>query len=141
MFCLDTNVVIFAMDLRRPKIAERLDAELAMGSRLIVPAIVRFELEYGLAKSAAPVRSRAALDLFLSAGFEEPAFDLDDAREAGEIRAALEAKGTPIGAYDTLIAAQARRRGATLVTSNVREFERVPELIVVDWLGEPSRPS
>ena len=133
VFCLDTNVVIFAMNLRRPRIGERLDAELAAGSRLIVPAIVRFELEYGLAKSAARERSSAALAVFLSAGFEQPPFDVDDAREAGEIRAELEAKGTPIGAYDYLIAAQARRRGATLVTSNTREFERVPGLLVVDW--------
>jgi tRNA(fMet)-specific endonuclease VapC len=133
MFCLDTNAVIFAMNLRRPRIGERLDAELALGSRLMVPAVVRFGLEYGCAKSAAREQSRATLEVFLSAGFEQPPFDLDDAREAGEIRAELEAKGTPIGAYDTLIAAQARRRGATLVTSNVREFQRVPGLLVVDW--------
>jgi tRNA(fMet)-specific endonuclease VapC len=133
MFCLDTNAVIFAMNLRRPRIAERLDAELALGSRLMVPAVVRFELEDGCAKSPAREQSRATLEVFLSAGFEQPPFDLDDAREAGEIRAELEAKGTPIGAYDTLIAAQARRRGATLVTSNVREFQRVPGLLVVDW--------
>jgi tRNA(fMet)-specific endonuclease VapC len=133
MFCLDTNVIIFAMNLRRPGIAERLEAELATGTQLIVPAIVRFELEYGCAKSAARERSRAALEVFLSAGFEQPPFDLDDAREAGEMRAQLDARGTPIGWYDTLIAAQARRRGATLVTSNTREFERVPGLMVVDW--------
>jgi tRNA(fMet)-specific endonuclease VapC len=133
MFCLDTNVVILAMNLRRPKIAERLDAELAAGSRLIVPAVVRFELEYGCARSAAREQSRVALEVFLSAGIEQPPFDVDDAREAGEIRAELESAGTPIGAYDTLIAAQARRRGATLVTSNVREFVRVPGLRVVDW--------
>ena len=133
MFCLDTNVVIFAINLRRPRIAERLDAELAAGSRLMVPAVVRFELEYGCAKSVAREQSRAALEVFLSAGFEQPPFDLDDAREAGEIRAELEAEGTTIGAYDTLIAAQARRRGATLVTSNMREFQRVPGLVVEDW--------
>ena len=49
MFCLDTNVVIFAMNGRRPRIAARLDAELAAGALLIVPAIVRDELEYGCA--------------------------------------------------------------------------------------------
>jgi len=84
-------------------------------------------------ESAARERSRAALEIFLSAGFDQPPFDLDDAREAGEIRAELEAQGTPIGWHDTLIAAQARRRGATLVTSNTREFGRVPGLLVVDW--------
>ena len=58
---------------------------------------------------------------------------MDDAREAGDIRAALERTGTPIGPYDVLIAAQARRRGAMLATANVREFARVPGLRLVDW--------
>ena len=133
MFCLDTNIVIFGMTGRRPKVAARLDAELAAGASLIVPAIVRYELEYGCARSVQPMQSRASLELFLSAGFEQPPFDLEDPREAGEIRAALEAKGTPIGPYDTLIAAMARRRGATLVTLNRAEFERVPGLSVEDW--------
>ncbi len=135
MFCLDTNVVIFAMNGRRPRIAARLDAELVAGALLIVPAIVRYELEYGCAKSDRPAHARANLELFLSAGFDEPPFDLEDAREAGEIRAELEAKGTPIGPHDTLIAAQARRRGAALVTLNRSEFERVPGLKVEDWEG------
>ena len=133
MLCLDTNVVIFGMNGCRPAIAARLDPELAAGAALIVPATVRYELEYGCAKSDRPELSKARLELFLSAGFEQPPFDLDDAREAGAIRAALEAKRTPIGPCDTLIAAQARRRGATLVTTNIREFERVPGLLVMDW--------
>jgi tRNA(fMet)-specific endonuclease VapC len=73
------------------------------------------------------------LAAFLAKGFEQPAFDLEDAVEAGGIRAGLERLGTPIGPYDYLIAAQARRRGAALVTLNRREFERVPGLIVTDW--------
>jgi tRNA(fMet)-specific endonuclease VapC len=60
-------------------------------------------------------------------------FDEEDAREAGEIRALLERKGTPIGPYDVIIAAQARRRGALLVTANEREFARVPGLKTEDW--------
>jgi tRNA(fMet)-specific endonuclease VapC len=133
MFCLDTNVVIFAMNERKPKIVERLHRELAARTLMIVPAIVMFELEYGCAKSARHEHSRRALEIFLSAGFDQPPFDIEDAREAGEIRAVLEASGQPIGPYDTLIAAQARRRRATLATLNVREFERVPGLRVEDW--------
>jgi tRNA(fMet)-specific endonuclease VapC len=133
MFCLDTNVVIFAINERRPKIAERLHRELAAGTPMIVPAIVMFELEYGCAKSKRREHSRRTLEVFLSAGFDQPPFDIEDAREAGEIRALLEARGQPIGPYDTLIAAQARRRGATLVTLNAREFERVPRLKIEDW--------
>jgi tRNA(fMet)-specific endonuclease VapC len=52
---------------------------------------------------------------------------------AGDIRADLEKAGTPIGHYDILIAAQARRHGATLVTANAREFARVPGLLVANW--------
>jgi tRNA(fMet)-specific endonuclease VapC len=133
MFCLDTNVVIFAINQRRPAIAQRLDREIASGTPIFVPAIVLFELEYGCAKSRRPEQSRRTLEIFLSAGFDQPAFDIGDARAAGEIRALLELRGEPIGPYDTLIAAQARRRGATLVTLNRREFERVPGLSVEDW--------
>jgi tRNA(fMet)-specific endonuclease VapC len=133
VFCLDTNVVIFAINGRRPKIVERLHRELVAGTPMVVPAIVLFELEYGCAKSKRPEQSRRALEIFLSAGFDQPPFDIEDAREAGEIRAVLEASGQPIGPYDTLIAAQVRRRRATLATLNAREFERVPGLRVEDW--------
>jgi tRNA(fMet)-specific endonuclease VapC len=60
-------------------------------------------------------------------------FDDEDAREAGRVRAELELAGKPIGAYDVLIAGQARRRAATLVTSNVTEFTRVVGLKLEDW--------
>jgi tRNA(fMet)-specific endonuclease VapC len=59
--------------------------------------------------------------------------DPEDARKAGEVRAALESVGRPIGAYDLLIAGQALRRGSCLVTANVSEFARIPELIWEDW--------
>jgi tRNA(fMet)-specific endonuclease VapC len=133
VFCLDTNEVIFAINERKPKIVQRLHRELAAGTPMIVPAIVLFELEYGCAKSKRREQSRRALEIFLSAGFDQPPFDIEDAREAGEIRALLEARGQPIGPCDPLIAAQARRRGATLVTLKAREFERVPEFNVEDW--------
>ena len=133
MFCLDTNVIIHALNRKRPEFAARISDELRAGRPLIVPAIVRYELEYGFAKSARRADNRAILETLLARGFELHAFDADDAAEAGDIRAALEAQGTPIGPYDILIAAQARRRGTTLVTLNRREFERVPGLVVTDW--------
>ena len=133
MFCLDTNIIIHAINRRRPEFAARISQELQAGRTMIVPAIVRFELEYGLARSQRREANRAILDTFMARGFEQPAFDLEDAAEAGDIRAALEAKGAPIGPYDLLIAAQARRRGAALVTLNRREFERAPGLMVTDW--------
>lgn len=133
MFLLDTNVIVHALNGRVPAVDLRLQQELTAGTRLLISPIVIFELRYGIAKSNRRESSGRVLDAFLSEGFEIVPLDDGDAGEAGDIRAALEAAGTPIGAYDTLIAAQARRRGAVLVTGNRREFERVPGLMVTDW--------
>ena len=65
-------------------------------------------------------------------------FDQEDARQAGEIRAHLASKGTPIGPYDVLIAGQAKARNLTLVTHNTTEFQRVEGLRVEDWSGRAS---
>lgn len=133
MFCLDANVIIGVMTRRAPHLDERLQAELLCETPLLVPAPVLFELRYGAAKSANPARNHARLEDFFAAVSEILAFEAADAFEAGDIRAYLEREGKPIGPYDLLIAAQARRRGAALVTLNRREFERVPGLIVTDW--------
>lgn len=133
MYCLDTNIVIGIITERVPYLIERQKAELLRGTRLAISSLVLFELRYGAAKSAVPDRNVARLDDYLLAISEIHEFDAEDAAEAGVIRAALEAQGTPIGPYDVLIAAQARRRDATLVTLNRREFGRVPGLQVTDW--------
>jgi tRNA(fMet)-specific endonuclease VapC len=73
------------------------------------------------------------LRIFLSGALDLLEFDDEDARTAGQARAALEKTGTPIGAYDLLIAAQALRRGLTVVTANTSEFGRVSGLTWVDW--------
>ena len=138
MFCLDTNVIVFALNKRRPAMDTRLRAELAAGSRLIVPTIVLIELRYGIARSARREASADLLDTFLAAGFEIAPFDVEDSQEAGDIRAELADAGITIGPYDVLIAAQARRRNLVLVTDNRREFERVPGLMVTDWGAGPS---
>jgi tRNA(fMet)-specific endonuclease VapC len=130
---LDTNAVI-AVILERPaQMRLRLQSALAGGGTVAVSAIVLHELWYGVAKSSRPEANAAALAGFLGLGLEHWLFDDDDAQEAGEIRAALARAGTPIGPYDLLIAAQARRRGATLVTANEREFARVPGLKTENW--------
>jgi tRNA(fMet)-specific endonuclease VapC len=133
MICLDTNVVIAAINRRKPSVRERLLQRLVDGDVIGIPAIVLFEMWYGIAKSTRPDDNAANLQGFLSLDVTPWPFDSDDAREAGDIRAALERAGTPIGAYDLLIAAQARRRNATLVSANVREFSRVPGLRFEDW--------
>ena len=98
-----------------------------------VSSIVLYELWYGINKSARPAANAAALAFFLGAGIAPVPFEPEDAQEAGEIRAALERLGAPLGPYDLLIAAQARRRSATLITANEREFARVPGLRIENW--------
>jgi tRNA(fMet)-specific endonuclease VapC len=132
VFCLDTNIVIGIINGSATAVEARFRATVGH-SLLMLPAVALFELRYGYAKSDRRARMEALLEAFLSPGIEVLPFDRDDAAEAGDIRAALEAQGNPIGPYDILIAAQARRRGASLVTRNRREFERVPGLIVTDW--------
>jgi len=133
MICLDTNVVIGLLNGRNLRLRERYDAQIAQKAEIVFPAISLFEMRFGHAKSKRRAEADRRLDELLARGVDVIPFEAEDAAHAGEIRALLEAAGTPIGAIDLLIAAQARRRGATLVTSNMREFERVPGLLAVDW--------
>ena len=95
-----------------------------------VSAIAAHELFYGAYKSQRRAQNLARVDGLQFVVLE---FDQEDARQAGEIRAALAAAGTPIGPYDVLIAGQARARGLILVTYNTGEFSRVNGLDVEDW--------
>lgn len=133
-FSLDTNCVIALADKTSPAAATRFRQVLQRGHDVHLSSLVVFELRFGASNSANSVRSHARLDDFLNGLFVHIDFDVEDAREAGDIRAALQKAGKPIGPYDVLIAGQARRRGLTLVTANVREFKRVPKLKVENWL-------
>jgi tRNA(fMet)-specific endonuclease VapC len=133
MICLDTNIAICVMNRREPAVRYRLGEQLRLGTEIGLPAIALFELRYGRARSDRQAEVDRLLAEFLAPGIMVLPFDAEDAAHAGDIRAHLESKGTPIGPYDYLIAAQARRRGATLVTANGREFARVPGLMVADW--------
>jgi tRNA(fMet)-specific endonuclease VapC len=94
---------------------------------------VVFELQHGIAKSTRRTRNAEHLQKFLAGSIQVLSFDDEDATSAGQIRAKLEALGTPIGSWDIMIAGHALRHGATLVTANVREFSRVDGLNVDNW--------
>jgi tRNA(fMet)-specific endonuclease VapC len=134
MICLDTNIAIYVINRRVPSIRHRLAEQLRLGTEIGFPVVALFELRYGYARSDRRAESDRLLTEFLAPGIAILPFEAEDAAHAGDIRADLESKGTPIGSYDYLIAAQARRLGATLVTANVREFARVPGLLVADWM-------
>jgi tRNA(fMet)-specific endonuclease VapC len=88
------------------------------------------ELCFGAFKSQRRDRNLAIVD---GLRIEVIPFDQEDARHAGEIRADLAMQGTPIGAYDVLIAGQARARALIMVTRNLREFQRVEGLRSENW--------
>jgi tRNA(fMet)-specific endonuclease VapC len=133
MICLDTNAVIAAINQRVPSVRQRLAASLVEGVTIGLPLIALYEVWYGIRKSSRAQADAAALATFLTLGVTPWPFELEDAEEAGDIRAALQRAGTPIGPYDVLIAGQARRRGAVLVTANTAEFARVPGLKTENW--------
>jgi tRNA(fMet)-specific endonuclease VapC len=133
MICLDTNIVIAAINQGVAAVRQRLMTTLHEGTIVGIPTVVLYELWYGIKKSARAQPNTDALDNFLALDVTPWPFEPEDAEEAGDVRAALERAGTPIGPYDVLIAAQARRRGAILVTANKNEFARVPGLQTQDW--------
>ena len=133
MICLDTNIVIQIVNGRSSSLRHRLGEQMRSGVAVALPVTALFEMRYGFAKSNRREQSERALEKFLSLGIDVLSFEKEDAAVAGDIRAGLERLGTPIGYYDYLIAAQARRRGLPLVTLNVREFSRVPGLSVMEW--------
>ena len=133
MICLDTNAVITLLNERDSSIETRLQRAMKRGTPATVSTLVLFELLYGAAKSAQRERNTARVADFMAGRIGPLHFDAEDAREAADIRVSLERVGKPIGPYDVIIAAQARRRGALLVTANEREFARVPGLRTEDW--------
>ena len=134
MIHLDTNVAIALLNQRHPMVRARFDAALATRTPMALSIIVFHELMYGAAASERREANENKIAVFITGGrLTLLPFQVEDAREAADIRAGLRRTGSPIGPYDVLIAAQARRAGTTLVTADTREFERVPGLLVADW--------
>lgn len=132
-YLLDTNACTALIHGTPKEVRRRFQRAVVKKAIILLSSVVAFELWYGVAKSQRKESNTQRLDAFLAGPLEWTLFDDEDAREAGTVRAELETAGKPIGAYDVLIAGQARRRGATLVTSNVGEFDRVTGLKWEDW--------
>jgi tRNA(fMet)-specific endonuclease VapC len=132
-FLLDTNACIALINGKPAAVRTRLKKALDGGAQVLVPAVVAFELWYGVEKSTQPEASAQRVELFFAGPLSLLPFEDEDARVAGRVRAKLEAAGKPIGAYDLLIAGQALRHKLTLVTANTKEFARVGGLLWEDW--------
>ncbi len=131
MLILDTNTISYYFR-GDPKVVPRLQA--IRPADLAVPAIVQYELRYGLLRlppALAEPRLRAVTQLLQP--MQVLPFDSECAAVAARIRVELEAVGKPIGPHDVLIAATALRYQANLITRNVSEFSRVSGLICTNW--------
>jgi tRNA(fMet)-specific endonuclease VapC len=132
-YLLDTNACIALINGDPATVRTRLHKATAGGAHVLVSSVAVFELWYGVAKSRRQDFNRKRLETFLAGPILVLAFEDADAHVAGSVRAALEASGKPIGAYDVLMAGQALRHQVTLVTANVSEFSRVKGLAWQDW--------
>lgn len=130
MYMLDTNIASAAVrgDMALDERLDRLSP-----AQWCISAITRAELRYGLALKPAAVRLASVVEAFLQSAVVVP-WEAAAADAHGALRAELKRSGTPIGAYDEMIAAHALALGAVLVTDNVKHFERVPGLRWENWL-------
>ena len=127
---LDTSIVIYVIK-RRP--VDVLDSFNANATRMAISVVTLAELLHGAEKSSRPAANLAVVEDFASR-LEVLPYTAKAALHYGQIRAALERQGQPIGVNDLHIAAHARSEGLTLVTNNLGEFSRVPALQIENWL-------
>jgi len=130
-YLLDTNTCIYIIK-RSPEQVMRRFKRLRVGD-VGISAITVCELQFGVSNSSQPERNQRALTEFLGP-LELMDFPAAAAAAYGGIRAHLQGSGKPIGSYDLLLAAHALHENLTLVTNNLREFTRVPELRTENWL-------
>jgi tRNA(fMet)-specific endonuclease VapC len=128
---LDTDICIYLIRRRPPEVLHRFE-EYEVGD-IGVSSITVAELYFGARKSRHATQNTRALEQFLLP-LEIVEFGFEAAVAYGDVRATLEKQGTPIGPLDTLIAALAISLGVTLVTNNSREFARVPDLELDNWV-------
>ena len=128
---LDTDICIYVIKNRPSGLRERFDEQ---AEQLCISTITLGELLYGVENSARSEQNREAVEHF-AGRIEILPFSPRAAAHYGQVRAALRRAGRPVGVHDLLIGAHARSEGLTLATNNVREFERIPGLMVDNWVS------
>ena len=132
-YMLDTNICIYLIKQQPREVINRFQ-EIVPGE-IAISSVTVTEMMYGVAKSQHKEKNKSAFESFL-APLEIVDFDFKAAQHFGTVRAYLEKRGTPIGAYDLMIAAHARSLDLVLVTNNEREFQRIPDLIIENWANQ-----
>lgn len=132
-YMLDTNIAIYVIRRRPVEVLGRFNGA---AGRICISVITLGELVHGVEKSSRPDHNRKQVDDFVSR-LDVLDYVPQAAGHYGDIRASLEKKGLVIGINDLHIAAHARSEGLCLVTNNLREFERVPGLLLENWLQPP----
>jgi len=131
MYLLDTNICIYIINKRPVQVVEHIKT--LQPHQIKISAISMAELEYGVSKSKNREDNRTALVHFASA-FDIIDFNDKDAEVFGLIRSNLERNGNIIGPYDMQIAAQAITRDLILVTNNIKEFTRISDMKLENWI-------
>ena len=132
-YLLDTNICIYVIK-ERPRLM--LESFNRHAGRMAISVITLSELLHGVEKSAAPERNLDVVENFCSR-IDLLSYGPKASLHYGQIRTALERRGTPIGVNDLHIAAHARSEGLTLVSNNLRELERVEGLLLENWARIP----
>lgn len=130
-YLLDTNIVIYVIKHRPIEVLETFNQH---ANRMAISSITLAELFHGAEKSSKPSHNYAVIEDFASR-LEIFAYATKAAHHYGSIRIELEKRGQPIGVNDLHIAAHARSEGLVLVTNNLKEFERVPGLLLENWVN------
>ena len=128
-YLLDTDTLIYVFK-RAGNCLARLNTQ--KGSDIAISTINLFELEYGMGKTDKRIKMDSYV-LSLCRRYAVLDFDRAASVQAGAMRALLHTRGTPIGPYDVQIAGIALANNLTIVTRNVREFARVPQLKFENW--------
>jgi tRNA(fMet)-specific endonuclease VapC len=129
-YMLDTNIAIYVIKRRPPEVLATFNQH---AGQLCISSITLAELIHGVEKSAKADHNLRQVEDFISR-LTVLEYGSKAAAHYGNIRAMLERKGTPIGVNDLHIAGHARSEGVTLVTNNMKEFERVEGLRLENWV-------
>lgn len=133
MYMLDTNICIYVLKKHSDKLRHKFKAI----KNICISSVTYGELCFGIENGVGSMREARwlQLDIFTQRLLIDP-WDEDAARHYGYIRALLKKQGAMIGNNDLLISAHARSMNAVLVTNNIREFSRVPDLSIENWVAE-----